>query len=219
MSYTINQTFIVEPIDDASISGYTGFTDTYSTGATFNNNQLTITNNDGNFFSTVIDSLSGLTVSGDINVGDLSATTLSAGSLSADSINIDVLNGNSIGVNSVSANTLNVDSISANTLSVDSINANRLNLSGAISLNIVSKNTDYTATTEDVTIVMSGSSLTLTLPLASISFGIIYSILNLFSGPLNISSYHDFTNTAQITLGGNLGIRVQSNGLNWQQIA
>jgi hypothetical protein len=57
--------------------------DTFITGATFNNNQLIITNNNGVIINTVIDTFSGLTIN-----GVLSATTISGGTLYGDGSNL-----------------------------------------------------------------------------------------------------------------------------------
>ena len=96
--------------------------------------------------------------------------------------------------------------------------ASTLHVSGSVSTAIVNKTSSYTATTNDYTIIMSGSSLTLTLPAASGVLGRIYIIVNIYGGSLTISSYNDFTSTAQTTISSNSSITIQSNGTIWQRI-
>jgi len=61
-----------------NVSGfYTGATDVFVTGATYNNaNTFTYTNNTGGTFNVLFNTVTGLTVNGDISVNSVSATTL-----------------------------------------------------------------------------------------------------------------------------------------------
>ena len=73
-------------------TGYTAPTDIYVTGATYSNNTFTYTNNTGNTFSVNFNTLTGLTINGDLNVtggtsfGTLTATTISATTISGNTI-------------------------------------------------------------------------------------------------------------------------------------
>ena len=61
-----------------NVSGfYTGATDVFVTGATYDNaNTFTFTNNTGGTFNVLFNTVTGLTVNGDISVNSVSATTL-----------------------------------------------------------------------------------------------------------------------------------------------
>ena len=68
-----------------NVSGFTsGLTDTYTTGFTYNNNTLTISDTAGKSYSVLFNTLTGLTVNGNLsvtgntNLGSLSATSISA---------------------------------------------------------------------------------------------------------------------------------------------
>ena len=81
----LNADFILisgTPVNEIIISAITGL-EVYSTGSTFTNNELTITNNTGGTFSTMIENFTGLTVD-----GVLSATTISGGTFFGDGSNL-----------------------------------------------------------------------------------------------------------------------------------
>jgi len=64
-----------------NVSGfYTGATDVFVTGATYDNaNTFTFTNNTGGTFNVLFNTVTGLTVNGDISVNSLSASTIFSG--------------------------------------------------------------------------------------------------------------------------------------------
>lgn len=73
-----------------NVTGFiTGFTDIYVTGATYSNNTFTFTNTSGNTFQVLFNSVTGLTINGNLNVtgtttlNTLTATTISATTISA----------------------------------------------------------------------------------------------------------------------------------------
>jgi len=71
-----------------NVTGFiTGFTDIYVTGATYSNNTFTFTNTSGNTFQTTFNSVTGLTINGNLNVtGTTTLNTLTATTISADTI-------------------------------------------------------------------------------------------------------------------------------------
>ena len=74
-----------------NVSGFiTGFTDIYTTGVTYSNNQITISDTANNTYSTFIDNFTGLTIN-----GVLSATTISGSSVSAPGSTTQVIYNNS----------------------------------------------------------------------------------------------------------------------------
>jgi hypothetical protein len=73
-----------------SVSGfYTGGTDTYITGFTYNDNTFNINDNSGNTFNATIDTVTGITINGNLIVtGDTVVDSVSATTLNVNGVNI-----------------------------------------------------------------------------------------------------------------------------------
>jgi hypothetical protein len=76
---------------DVTVNGFfTGSTDVFTTGVTYDNltNTITLTDNTNTTFNAYIDSVSGLTVNGDLKSNTISATTISGTTLYGNGSNI-----------------------------------------------------------------------------------------------------------------------------------
>jgi hypothetical protein len=73
--------------DGSNLTGISGSTDTFVTGFTYTPNSFTISQSDGSDYSAIINELTGLTISGDLNVsGESTFNTISVDVLSATTI-------------------------------------------------------------------------------------------------------------------------------------
>jgi hypothetical protein len=104
-----------------NVSGFTsGYTDTVITsfGYTPSANTFTINDSSGRTFTTLIDSMSGLTISGDLTVS--SGATFNT--LTTSSISSSLISATTVGIDSLTANTISATTVSATTYYGDGSN-------------------------------------------------------------------------------------------------
>lgn len=124
----------------ADISSIVGV-DTYTTGFTYNNNVVTITQNvSGPTLSVLIDTMTGLTINGTLssttaNFGTANITTTNVNTLNATGGTVTTLSSTTANVNTANVNTLNATGGTITTLNSTTINASTLNVTGTETVN------------------------------------------------------------------------------------
>jgi hypothetical protein len=131
---------------------YTGATDVFTTGATYSNNTFTFTNNTGGTFSVLFNTVTGLTINGNLTVtGNTSLQALTANTISATTYyNLPSQSGTGISAFSYNQSTglLTITKNDTNTLTAGTFNyITATTLSAANVLSVASNGTSATTTT------------------------------------------------------------------------
>lgn len=107
-----------------------------------------------------------------------------------------------------------------NTLVVDANAsvAGTTSMAGAVSMPITTTTSNLTLSSSHHTVIITGSSPTITFPAASGATGRIYVIVNQTGAARNTSTYKNFSASNTTTVPANSAIMVQSDGTNWYLI-
>ena len=204
-------------------SSITGNTDTFVTGFTYNNaNTISLTQNNGqNGKSVTINTLTGLTINGNLSV----TGTTSTGTISATTYqNLPSLSNLYLPLSggTVFGNTVFTSGLTGNTLSVTGLTQTKgITSTGGIIFPQVTINSTYSATTNDFMIDVTGGTFTVYLPSAVGIQGRLLNIKNNGGGAITVLpvSGQNIDDKPFVILGETNVIQLASNGTNWVAVS
>lgn len=93
-----------------------------------------------------------------------------------------------------------------------------IDANGSFGANITTTTSNITLNETHYTVIITGGTPTVTLPLASSATRRMYVIVNQTASALTISSYKDLSGTSQTTVAATSSITIQSDGTNWYRV-
>jgi hypothetical protein len=201
---------------------YTGGTDVFVTGATYSNNNFTYTNNTGGTFSVLFNSVTGLTINGNLNVtGNTTLNSLTANTISASTYyNLPSISGLYLPLSggSVYGPTSFSSGLTANTLNVTGLTTTSgLTSTGGITFPQVTINGSYTAKTSDYMIDITGGTFNVQLPTAVGVQGKLLAVKNNGGGAVTILPFGSefIDDKTLLILSETNAVQLVSNGYQW----